>query len=309
MDYTLSDAPQYVIKNIKLLQEIWWNRFDVIENNSKGDYSRHLLFILNDLREEIDNNKYRFSKNAYAKKFFKIQIANYCSFKKEQIDELDKIKRLWTKEVNQELCFITESLSDEDKTSKFELDDISILIQRIERKLIQENSFELIIEVLYDELIKENMNKKHIEFLVETVILLFNNKGILDLKFKLDEQLEEFQDIGSSESVVINDDEYQDNLYPMVFGSPSRNSQSINDYREELRVYYENLNIQQRLKLLKKIYCLEAQTYKVIFNIKGLKFTEKFNIGKVEFYNPERDYQYIKKELKKMNSFQNIVQL
>ena len=41
MNCTLSNAPEYVIKNIELLKEIWRQRCDAIENNIKGDYSRH----------------------------------------------------------------------------------------------------------------------------------------------------------------------------------------------------------------------------------------------------------------------------
>ncbi|MBE9106300.1 hypothetical protein IQ229_15570 [Nostoc cf. edaphicum LEGE 07299] len=130
MDFTLSNAPKYVITNIEILQQIWLERCDVIENNQKGSYSRHLLLILHDLREEIQNNKNRFSQNAYGKKFFKIQFCTYCSFKKEQLDDLDRIRQTWTREADRELYFITEALSD--NKSKFELEDILILIQRIE---------------------------------------------------------------------------------------------------------------------------------------------------------------------------------
>ncbi|MDM9583305.1 hypothetical protein [Nostoc sp. GT001] len=98
MDFTLSNAPEYVIKNIDNLQQVWLRRCDAIENNQKGSYSRYLLLILHDLREEIQNNKNRFSQNAYGKKFFKIQFSSYCSFKKEQLDDIDKIRKVWTRE-------------------------------------------------------------------------------------------------------------------------------------------------------------------------------------------------------------------
>lgn len=103
MDFTLSNAPEHVIKNIDNLQQIWLQRCNDIENNQKGSYSRHLLLILHDLREEIQNNKNRFSQNAYEKKFFKIQFSTYCSFKKEQLDDLDRIRQTWTREVDREL--------------------------------------------------------------------------------------------------------------------------------------------------------------------------------------------------------------
>jgi hypothetical protein len=298
MDYTLSDAPEYVIQNIKNLQQIWKEKCDAIENNVKGYYSRHLLFILNDLREEIDNNKDRFSKNPYGKKFFKIQVASYCTFKKDQIDELDKIKREWTQEVNQELCFIAEALSDEDKTSKFQLDDISILIQRIENKVTSEDSFGQVVKILYNQLMEENINDNHIVFLVETLILLLNTKGMFDLESILDYQFEKFEDISTSEDVLTYDEDEEEELYPMLLGSPLRNDEPINFYREEVKDYYTKVTIQQRLEFMKEIYCREPQTYKVIFNIRGVSFPQKFNIGNVEFYNAKEDGMYINKNSK-----------
>ncbi|MEA5549660.1 hypothetical protein VB713_01465 [Anabaena cylindrica UHCC 0172] len=286
MDYTLSEAPEYVIKNIEILKQIWEERCDAIEKNVKGDYSRHLLLILNDLREEIDNNKDRFSKNAYAKKFFKIQIATYCTFKTEQIEELDKIKREWTKEVNQELFFIVESLSDEHK--KFELDDIPILIQRIESKLISEDSFGQGIEILYDRLTKEKINLNHIEFLVDTIILLFYNRGILELKSILNDQLQQFNNTS-----IFPD---KDNLYPTVFGSPSRETKSLDEHKEEIREYYESLTIKKRLSLLKKIYGLEPKIYKVIFRITGVYLENKVKIENIELYSPKKHGKYIEED-------------
>lgn len=286
MDWNLSDAPEYVIKNIEILKQIWDKRFNAIENNVKGDYSRHLLLILNDLREEIDNNKDRFSKNAYAKRFFKIQIATYCTFKKDQLDELDKIKRSWTQEANQELCFIAEALSDEQH--KFELDDIPILIQRIENKLISEDSFGQVSEILYDRLTKEKINLNHIEFIVDTMILLFYNRGILELKSILNDQLQQFNNTS-----ILTD---KDNLYPTVFGSPSRETKSLDEHKEEIREYYQSLTIKKRLSLLTSIYGLEPKIYKVIFRITGIVLENKVKIGNVELYSPQKHGKYIQED-------------
>ncbi|HYW20812.1 MAG TPA: hypothetical protein VE956_16205 [Nodularia sp. (in: cyanobacteria)] len=295
MDYNLSNAPEYVIKNLDKLKQIWDQRCKIIENNEKGYYSRHLLLILNDLREEIHNNKDRFDKNTYGKKFFKIQVATYCTFKKEQIDELDKIKRLWAQEVNQELCFIAEALSDE--AIKFQLDDISILTQRIENKLTSEDSFGKIIEILYEKLIKETIHDNHIEFIVDTIILLFDAKGLLEVKSILKNQLQQFENTSTWQD--------KDNLYPTVQGSPSRGTKSIDEHREEIRRYYEALSIKQRLSLLRQIYCLEPKTYSIIFRITGVDFTDKFNIGNVKFYRPKIDGEYIKEHDPVIKTFES----
>ncbi|MEA5514545.1 hypothetical protein [Nodularia sp. UHCC 0506] len=284
MNDTLSNPPEYVIINLDKLKQIWAERCKIIENNEKGDYSRHLLLLLNDLREEIHNNENRFSKNAYGKKFFKTQIATYCTFKKEQIDELDKIKRLWTQEVNQELYFIAEALSDD--AIKFQLDDISILTQRIENKLTSEDSFGKIIDILHEKLIEEKLNYDLMGFLIDTIIILFNAKGMLELDSTLDDQFEKFEDILTSPE--------KDNLYPMVSGSPSKGTKSIDEYREDIKNYYQGLTIKQRLSLLKEVYRREPQTYRIIFNITGVKFSENFTIGKVEFYRPQIHGKYIK---------------
>ncbi|MHC5719691.1 MAG: hypothetical protein ACYTX0_48540, partial [Nostoc sp.] len=146
-----------------------------------------------DLCEEIHKNKERFSQNAYGKKFFKIQFSTYCSFKKEQLDDLDEIRKAWTIEVDQELYFIIEALSD--NKSKFELDDILILIKRVEEKITSENSFRQVINLLYEKVLEEDLNDNHIEFLVDTIILLFNFKGMLELESILNHQFQKFEDI------------------------------------------------------------------------------------------------------------------
>ncbi|MEH1792405.1 hypothetical protein [Nostoc sp.] len=285
MDFTLSNAPEYVIKNIENLQQIWLERCDVIENNQKGSYSRHLLLIIHDLREEIQNNKNRFSQNAYGKKFFKIQFSTYCSFKKEQLDDLDRIRQTWTREVDRELYFITEALSD--NKSKFELEDILILIQRIEEKITSENSLSQVINILYEKILEKDLNSNQIEFIVDTIIILFNSKGMLELESILNDQFQKFEDIGI--------DPEQVHLYPTLFGSPSRDAKSVDEQKEELRTYYESSSIKQRLNFLREIYCLEPQTYKVLFKITGVEFKNKINIGKVELYRPKIDGKYIKK--------------
>ncbi|MEH1813092.1 MAG: hypothetical protein V7K26_19780 [Nostoc sp.] len=284
MYFTLSNAPEYVIKNIENLQQIWLERCKAIEKNQEGSYSRHLLLILHDLREEIQNNKNRFSQNAYGKKFFKIQFSTYCSFKKEQLDDLDKIRRVWTIEVDRELYFITEALSD--SKSKFELDDISILIKRIEEKITSKNSLRKVIKILYDKILEKDLNSNQIEFIVDTIIILFNSKGMLELKSILNDQFKKFEDIGTDPEQVY--------LYPTLFGSPSRDVKLLDEHKEELKKYYEASSIKQRLNFLIEIYCLEPQSYKVIFKITGVKFKKKINIGKVELYRPKIDGKYIK---------------
>ncbi|PHM07666.1 hypothetical protein [Nostoc sp. 'Peltigera malacea cyanobiont' DB3992] len=284
MYFTLSNAPEYVIKNIENLQQIWLERCKAIEKNQEGSYSRHLLLILHDLREEIQNNKNRFSQNAYGKKFFKIQFSTYCSFKKEQLDDLDKIRRVWTIEVDRELYFITEALSD--SKSKFELDDISILIKRIEEKITSKNSLRKVIKILYDKILEKDLNSNQIEFIVDTIIILFNSKGMLELKSILNDQFQKFEDIGTDPEQVY--------LYPTLFGSPSRDVKLLDEHKEELKKYYEASSIKQRLNFLIEIYCLEPQSYKVIFKITGVKFKKKINIGKVELYRPKIDGKYIK---------------
>ncbi|MHC5718064.1 MAG: hypothetical protein ACYTX0_39715, partial [Nostoc sp.] len=80
------------------------------------------------------------------------------------------------------------------------------------------------------------------------------------------------------------------------FASPSRDAKSSDEHKEELRTYYESSSIKQRLNFLREIYCLEPQTYKVIFKITGVEFTDKINICNVELYRPKIDGKYIKKK-------------
>jgi hypothetical protein len=324
MSYTLSTAPEHIIKNVETLKQIWKDSCEAIKNDLAGDYSRHLLLLLNDLHEEIDNNKEYFSKNSYGKKFFEIQIASYCSFKQnnnkqnKKYDDLDGIRKEWTKEINEELNFICEALSDNNSKSsqfKFQLEDIPILINRIEKKIISENSFELIIKKLYNNLLEENINYMQVKFLSETLILLFNNKGRLELSFILEEQFEKFEYITTypyNEYLyeTLYDLQDTDDLCPAVWGSPLRNGQPIGEYIEEVRSYYEELSIQERLNFLINIYQQEPQIYKVIFNIINVNFSQPFKIGQqVQFYITPKDNQYDCQHIRYINETSTINKL
>ncbi|MBD2386799.1 hypothetical protein [Cylindrospermum sp. FACHB-282] len=286
-----------MIKNIEILKKIWRERCELIKNNETGDYSRHLLLILQDLHEEIYVNKDHFAKSQYGKKFFEISLCNYCVFFTNTKDnqgqgfdlptqkELNKLKRDWAAKVNQELSFIVETLSKDNKTGgKFKLEDFLILIRNIENKLTSVKNFELTLKLLYKQLLESKPDDQQIQFLVDTIILLFNRKGILSIEDILDSQFEDFKDIN------------QDYLIPRVWGSPSQNQKSSDEYREELKLYYENLSFEQRLYFLNKIYCQDPQKYQVIFWIKGIQFENKFNIGNVYFYSPKRHGKKIKNE-------------
>jgi hypothetical protein len=324
MSYTLSTAPEHILKNIETLKQIWKDSCEAIKNDLAGDYSRHLLLLLNDLHEEIDNNKEYFSKNSYGKKFFEIQIASYCSFKQnnnkqnKKYDDLDGIRKEWTKEINEELNFICEALSDNNSKSsqfKFQLEDIPILINRIEKKIISENSFELIIKKLYNNLLEENINYMQVKFLSETLILLFNNKGRLELSFILEEQFEKFKYITTypyNEYLyeTLYDLQDTDDLCPAVWGSPLRNGQPIGEYIEEVSSYYKELSIQERLNFLINIYQQEPQIYKVIFNIINVNFSQPFKIGQqVQFYITPKDNQYDCQHIRYINETSTINKL
>ncbi|MCE2721093.1 MAG: hypothetical protein ACK5RY_22305 [Dolichospermum sp.] len=316
MSYTLSTAPEHIIKNIETLKQIWKDSCEAIKNDLTGDYSRHLLLLLNDLHEEIDNNKEKFSNNSYGKKFFEIQIASYCSFKQnKKYDELDEIKKEWTKDINEELKFICEALSDNNVKFKFQLEDIPILIKRIEKKIISENSFALIIKKLYNNLLAENINYMQVKFLSETLILLFNNKGRVELYFMLEEQFEKFEYINTyphNEYLyeTLYDLQDTDDLCPKVWGSPLRNGQTIGEYIEEVSSYYKELSIQERLNFLINIYQQEPQIYKVIFNIINVNFSQPFKIGQqVQFYITPKDNQYDCQHIRYINETSTINKL
>lgn len=285
-----------IMENIESLKKLWTERCKLIKKNEIGDYSRHLLLILQDLHEEICINKKHFTNSQYGKKFFEISLSNYCYFTNNKEKEphpfdlpkqkdLNKLKRDWAAEVNQELSFIVETLCHDKKAGgKFKLEDIVILIQNIVNELTSVKNFGLTLELLCKKLCETKPEEQQIEFLVDTIILLFNRKGILSIEDILDNQFEEFENIN----------EYY--LIPRVWGSPSQNKKSSDEYREELKVYYEGLNAEKRLYFLTEIYRQKPQKYQVIFLIKGIQFENTFNIGDVHFYSPARHGQKIKNE-------------
>jgi hypothetical protein len=312
MNYTLDNAPSHIIKNIENLQKIWKQRCNAIEKNKKGDYSRHLLFVLNDLREEIENNKEKFSNNPYARIFFKLQISNYCSYCtvfQHKISELDKIKRKWAKKVDEELRLIAKILGGEFVKNSFDkIENWTTHINDIINKLISDSHFQKTIDFLCENLYPRTCVDEQIKFLVDTLIILFNSRGKLQIDIALENQLETIQELEYIERTRINFkhligdlDTY---LYPKVWGSPSfQNGQSPNEYKEQVKNYYSNLTIKQRLDFLKNVYCQVPGSYKVIFHIQGWDFPESFSIGEiVEFYN-SKTQRYIRNGCKRNKSY------
>jgi hypothetical protein len=283
IDFNLSNAPEYVIENINTTIDLWMERFNLIKKNEIGNYNLHLLLVIPDLHEEIQNNIIFFGKNQYGKKFFETQISSYCNSKK--CSELDKLKQEWTIGIKRQLCFVEEALSHNNKAGgRFGLEDILMLIQRIEEKITSENSFEIAIQLLTEKIFQEKPKKELIQFLVDTIILLFNRRGFLDIERLLKYQFEYFEHIVSREG----------KLYPRLSVTPLEEDKSDEEYREELKSYYENLSIRDRLLFLKEIYCRNPQIYKVIFNTTGITLVNSFSIGDVHFYNPVKDGKYIK---------------
>lgn len=301
MNYTSSTERENVIKNIEPLNNIWKRRCEAFKKNNKGDCGRHLhlLFILNDLREELENNKSHFSRNSYAKTFFKLQVNNYCNICNEKSSELDKTKRKWAKEVNSELSSIVQVLC-----GGTQLEDIPNLTEHINNiinQLTSDSHFQKTIDILYQQLFKRDLVNDQIEFLVDTLIILFNRRGKIGLYFELQKQLQTIEQSIDDVTILENnrdllgiDSTKQIFLSPQVWGSPLKNGQSPNEYKEEVRNYYSNLSIKQRLDFLKNIYCQDPRSHTVIFNLKGWDFSEKFPIGEmVTFYKATENNRYI----------------
>lgn len=249
MNYTSSTEHENVLKNIKTLEQIWKKRCNVIEGNNKGNYRYHLLFILNDLGEEIENNRPHFFGNSYAKKFLKLQIANYCTFcqQTEKSSKIDKIKRKWAKEVNNELRLIAKALGGGIKLEYIPeyIPNWTEYINNIINQLTSNSHFQKTIDILYQQLFEKDLFNDQIEFLVDTLIILFNSRGRLQLYFELQKQLETIEEciynaniLENSRDVLGIDSAKQIFLSPQVWNSPLKNAQSPNEYKEEVRNYY-----------------------------------------------------------------------
>jgi hypothetical protein len=300
MNYTSSTEHENVIKNIEPLNNIWKRRCEAFKKNNKGDCGRHLhlLFILNDLREELENNKSHFSRNSYAKTFFKLQVNNYCNICNEKSSELDKTKRKWAKEVNSELSSIVQVLCG---GTQEDIPNLTEHINNIINQLTSDSHFQKTIDILYQQLFKRDLVNDQIEFLVDTLIILFNRRGKIGLYFELQKQLQTIEQSIYDVTILENnrdllgiDSTKQIFLSPQVWGSPLKNGQSPNEYKEEVRNYYSNLSIKQRLDFLKNIYCQDPRSHTVIFNLKGWDFSEKFPIGEmVTFYKATENNRYI----------------
>jgi len=285
----IEDIPEFIRQNLIGVKSIWRDSCEAIKELKDNDYNKHLILIITDLEEEILENREKFSKNQFAKNYFTTQIKQYLEGEKKSAGE-PSAKSLWAKPISTQLKFILEALNSASDSKKFELKDILYFVEIIQREIISVESLEGLLNLLITEILKEEMNLEELKFIVNTIIIMFIERGyyVKTLEDLLRKQLSLFQDHWNRISTST------DGLYlygGLIYGSPKYNEEVYSeneDYKIALKQYYDSLGLKDRIFLMKKIYVEPPKKYKVIFKLSNfaLANSQSLKIGNVYFYIP-----------------------
>ncbi len=289
-DSKIEDIPEFIRQNLIVVTLIWTDSCKAIKELKDNDYNKHLILIITDLEEEILENREIFSKNQFAKNYFTTQIKQYLEGTKKSAGA-PSAKSLWAKPISTQLKFILEALNSASDSKKFELKDILYFVEIIQREIISVESLEGLLNLLITEILKEEMNREELKFIVNTIIIMFIERGyyVKTLEYLLHKQLSLFQDHWNRISTST------DGLYlygGLIYGSPKYNEEVYSeneDYKIALKQYYDSLGLKDRIFLMKKIYVEPPKKYKVIFKLSNfaLANSQSLKIGNVYFYIPK----------------------
>lgn len=290
-DSKIEDIPEFIRQNlIVVTYNIWTDSCKAIKELKDNDYNKHLILIITDLEEEILENREKFSKNQFARNYFTTQIKQYLEDPKKSAGE-PSAKSLWAKPISTQLKFILEALNSASDSKKFELKDILYFVEIIQREIISVESLEGLLNLLITEILKEEMNREELKFIVNTIIIMFIERGyhVKTLENLLPKQLSLFQDHWNLISTST------DGLYlyrALIYESPKYNEEVYSedeDYKIALKQYYDSLGLKDRIFLMKKIYVEPPKKYKVIFKLSNFALAnyQSLNIGNVYFYIPK----------------------
>ncbi|MFN7569128.1 MAG: hypothetical protein ACK5QJ_19505 [Microcystis sp.] len=290
-DSKIEDIPEFIRQNlIVVTYNIWTDSCKAIKELKDNDYNKHLILIITDLEEEILENREKFSKNQFARNYFTTQIKQYLEDPKKSAGE-PSAKSLWAKPISTQLKFILEALNSASDSKKFELKDILYFVEIIQREIISVESLEGLLNLLITEILKEEMNREELKFIVNTIIIMFIERGyhVKTLENLLPKQLSLFQDHWN----LISTSKYRLYLYrALIYESPKYNEEVYSedeDYKIALKQYYDSLGLKDRIFLMKKIYVEPPKKYKVIFKLSNFALAnyQSLNIGNVYFYIPK----------------------
>ncbi len=289
-DSKIEDIPEFIRQNLIVVTHIWTDSCKAIKELKDNDYNKHLILIITDLEEEILENREKFSKNQFAKNYFTTQIKQYLEGTKKSAGE-PSAKSLWAKPISTQLKFILEALNSASDSKKFELKDILYFVEIIQKEIISVESLEGLLNLLITEILKEEMNREELKFIVNTIIIMFIERGyhVNTLENLLPKQLSLFQDHWNLIS------KKTDGLYlygALIYESPKYNEEVYSedeDYKIALKQYYDSLGLKDRIFLMKKIYVEPPKKYKVIFKLSNFALAnyQSLKIGNVYFYIPK----------------------
>ncbi|MBU1299073.1 MAG: hypothetical protein KKG06_01695 [Bacteroidetes bacterium] len=280
-----------LLKRGKAWASIWKDRCEAIYENKKEDqpYSDHLFFLLEDLREEINENP-SFKSNRYGKEYFLHHLSQYCSTSsKKSSTQSCSTKQEWVGKSDVYLSLILEPLS-EHYSNTFTLSDLVTLIDTLQTFQESLDCYDFTVDLLLKKIERctsEITEDKNVRFLTDTLVLYFERRGISPRSIDSlgTDVMETFEDVKYPDRIITN--------YP---NAPEQGTLLLNDYENSLKSFYSKLTMQSRIDCFKQFIRYKHEQYEVIFRIDGLElFDGGISITKdIRIYDPRKE-KHIKK--------------
>lgn len=281
-----------LLKRGKAWASFWRDRCEAIYENKKEDqpYADHLFFLLEDLREEINENP-SFKSSRYGKEYFVHHLSQYCSASsKKSSTQSCPTKQEWIGKSDVYLGLILEALSEHNYNNTFALSDLVTLIDTLQTFQESLDCYDFTVDLLLKKIegctskITEN---KDVRFLTDTLVLYFERRGISPRSIDRlgTDVMETFEDVKYPDRTITN--------YP---NAPEQGNLLLNDYENSLKSFYSKLTMLSRIDCFKQFIRYKPKQYEIIFRIDGLELHESgLSITKdIRIYDPHKE-KHIKK--------------
>lgn len=280
---TIEQLPKHVKRNLDLWRQTWRNRCDLFKESGEGIYSRHILSFLPDLLEEITYNEGAFSRNAYARSYFAVNLEKYFlrEGRNASAQSTTTFSQKFAWRIRRELGLVLEALGrPEAGFAAFGLAHLLDCIRGIDAQLRNSESCDLVVESLVELICSsENIAEESPDVIEasDSLMLLFWRKGNMpeSLVSLASTILAGIERIGHSE------------VYSSYPALPERAGATDEQYEKSLRSFFAKLTKNDRFGEIKKMYRRETKSYEVIFKVDGFeRGSSNFSIGDVAVYDP-----------------------
>ncbi len=238
------------------------------ENNSiENDLIHSIIYNPKELiKEFIDEIERKNLSNKDNKKFFINSLGGFARLDLTALSFINPTLKLILKEQNSDQNYLKHLL----KMALMKLDDFELA----------KNAVEELAEILTNE---SNIDKDKIKHLVNLIIFELIHK-----KYSKKTIVNIINYIFSSYQTLQNDTIHTSFPHQIECNNWDKESDEYQKYEKSLKEYLENLTEKERVLALNNYFTKEPDSYRYIFQIKGLKGNDvNITIGDVQIYNPK----------------------